>query len=596
MITNISIKNIKGYGDPAVSLDVQLKPKKLNLLVAPNGFGKTSLATAFSSLRTKMLDVIETDKFQKSPLAQSSLSITLDGNIYTADKGHNEITKNIYPFVVRGKLKPGVVSKTFGGHSTTRSFLDIEKIKVRDVHPNCNVKYSIRNIRSSFGSNGKILDDISDFFSNYAFTSKVVNCFSCFEKFNTKHRGSLITDALNKINEIKGKTEDIINQLNGDITFFTVLESEHYYQEAIDILDPDHHQTSLSHFCLFFQLLFLYRSDLANLRSVNERRAYEEIKRNVESSLASLNTTWKDISITETAKELIVTYPKADEISNGQRDILTFVVQLIAFKSLIPKNKPSLLIIDEIFDYLDDANMIAAQYYLSELINKLPQQIYTVILTHVDPVHFRSYVFNGLLNIQTLSNSLPVGSAAMKAFIAFRENLDRTIPAQDQLYADMSHYFFHYTPNTIDISGSLPGNVPNLRQLWGRELNMYNYVIDECNKYLASQATYDPYAICIGVRLRLEKIVYESFGDAAEKQQFLNTNKTNDKMDYARDNGVPIPDSYYYLSAIHNDADHLKDPNKDKACIYKLTHPVIQHLIRTLFAYNDLPMGVDKIH
>lgn len=596
MITNISIKNIKGYGDPAVSLDVQLKPKKLNLLIAPNGFGKTSLATAFSSLRPKMLDVTETDKYQKSPLVQSSLSITINGNTFSADKGHNDITKNIYPFVVRGKLKSGVVSKTFGGHSTTRSFLDIEKIKVRDVHPNCNVNYSIRGIRSGFGANGKILDDISGLFDHYAFTYKVVQCFSCFEKFNTKHRGALIEDALNRINAIKGKTEDIVNQLNGDATFFSVLESEPYYQEAIGILDPDNHQSSLLHFCLFYQLLFMYKADLANLRSVNERRAYEEIKRNVESSLASLNTTWKDISINETARELIVTYPKADEISNGQRDILTFVVQLIAFKSLIPKNKPSLLIIDEIFDYLDDANMIAAQYYLSKLIKNTPQEIYTVILTHVDPVHFRSYVFDGLLNIQTLTKSLPVGSAAMKAFITFRESLNRTIPVQNQLYEDMSHYFFHYDPSTIDISGSLPGNVQNLRRLWGRGLNMHNYVIDECNNYLSRQATYDPYAVCIGVRLRLEKIVYESINGAAEKQQFLQTNKTNDKMNYARDNGVSIPDSYYYLSAIHNDADHLKDPNKDKACIYKLTHPVILHLIRTLFDYQNVPMGVDKIH
>lgn len=255
-----------------------------------------------------------------------------------------------------------------------------------------------------------------------------------------------------------------------------------------------------------------------------------------------------------------------------------------------------MLIIDEIFDYLDDANMIAAQYYLSELIKRTPQEIYCVILTHVDPVHFRSYVFDGLLNIQTLANSLPVGSAAMKAFITFRENLNRTVTAQDQLYADMSHYFFHFDPNTIDISASLPGNVQNLRQLWGRDLNMHNYVIGECNNYLSGQATFDPYAICIGVRLRLEKIVYESINGAAEKTQFLQTNKTNDKMNYARNIGVSIPDSFYYLSAIHNDADHLKDPNKDKACIFKLTHPVIKHLIRSLFDYHDVPMGVDKIH
>lgn len=596
MITNISIKNIKGYGDPAVVLNVELKPKKLNLLVAPNGFGKTSLATAFSSLKPKKLEVGETDKYQKSPLAQSSLSITLDGNTYTANQGQNEISKNIFPFVVRGKLKPGVIAKTFSGHSSTRSFLDIEKIKVRDVHPNCAIQYSIRSIRSGFGNNGKILHDISNCFDNYAFTYKVVLCFPCFERYKTQMRGRLIDEAKNKINALRGSSDEIITQVSGDADFFTELEAEQYYLEAIDILDHDNHLTSLERFCLFYQLLILYKADVANLKGVNDRRAYEEIKRNVEESLETLNTTWKSITVNETAKELVVTYPKADEISNGQRDILTFVVQLIAFKSIMPKNKPSLLIIDEIFDYLDDANMIAAQYYLSEMILKMPQDVYTVILTHVDPVHFRSYVFNSILNVQTITTSLPVGSPAIKAFISYRERLDRSKPTCDQLYSNMSHYFFHYDPGMVDISGDLPGNVTNLRQLWGQEQNFLSYIIGECNSYLSGQAEYDPYAICIGIRLRLEKIVYDAIVNPAEKQQFLDTNKTNDKMDYARSIGVSIPDTYYYLSAIHNDADHLKDPNKDKACIYKLTHPVIKQIVRKLFDYQDLAMGVDRIH
>ena len=75
---------------------------------------------------------------------------------------------------------------------------------------------------------------------------------------------------------------------------------------------------------------------------------------------------------------------------------------------------------------------------------------------------------------------------------------------------------------------------------------MHNYVIGECNNYLSGQATFDPYAICISVRLRLEKIVYESINGAAEKNQFLQTNKTNDKMNYARNIGVSIPDSFFW--------------------------------------------------
>lgn len=131
-------------------------------------------------------------------------------------------------------------------------------------------------------------------------------------------RGRLIDEAKNRINALRGSTDEIIAQINGNAEFFSELEAEQYYIEANDILDHDCHLTSLERFCLFYQLLVLYKADVANLKGVNERRAYEEIKRNVEDSLDTLNTTWKSIAINETAKELVVTYPKADEISNGQ--------------------------------------------------------------------------------------------------------------------------------------------------------------------------------------------------------------------------------------------------------------------------------------
>lgn len=50
MITNIMIKNIKGYDSVGKSMDVTLLPNKINLVIAPNGFGKTSLTTAFEAL------------------------------------------------------------------------------------------------------------------------------------------------------------------------------------------------------------------------------------------------------------------------------------------------------------------------------------------------------------------------------------------------------------------------------------------------------------------------------------------------------------------------------------------------------------------
>lgn len=54
-ISNITIKNIKGFMDQNNSFDVHILPNKVNLLVAPNGFGKSSIAKGFESLNSNRL-------------------------------------------------------------------------------------------------------------------------------------------------------------------------------------------------------------------------------------------------------------------------------------------------------------------------------------------------------------------------------------------------------------------------------------------------------------------------------------------------------------------------------------------------------------
>lgn len=57
IINKIEITNIKGIGNKAFSLD--LTPNKPNILVAPNGFGKSSFAIAFDSLKSDRIKLDE---------------------------------------------------------------------------------------------------------------------------------------------------------------------------------------------------------------------------------------------------------------------------------------------------------------------------------------------------------------------------------------------------------------------------------------------------------------------------------------------------------------------------------------------------------
>lgn len=65
MITNIKIENIKGFGTTDNSFDLEIKPQKVNILVAPNGFGKSSITAAFNSLAKGKIKVEETDMHKK---------------------------------------------------------------------------------------------------------------------------------------------------------------------------------------------------------------------------------------------------------------------------------------------------------------------------------------------------------------------------------------------------------------------------------------------------------------------------------------------------------------------------------------------------
>ena len=63
-ISQIEIRNIKGISYECFK--VQLKAYKPNLLVAPNGFRKSSVATAFSSMNTKRINLAEKDHHKEN--------------------------------------------------------------------------------------------------------------------------------------------------------------------------------------------------------------------------------------------------------------------------------------------------------------------------------------------------------------------------------------------------------------------------------------------------------------------------------------------------------------------------------------------------
>ena len=295
MITNIKIENIKGFGTANNSFDLEIKSQKVNILVAPNGFGKSSITAAFNSLAKGKIKVEETDMHQKDTTLIPSLSIVLDGVTLIANPTTNTINKEITCFIINNRLKVQTVSKTFGGFSTTKGFLSIDSIKVVDSIPQkVSDLYKYSDAKMNFGVNGKILPNLSDYFSQNDFLERIQFSFECFEKFETKKRSDLIDEIKINIQQLKGNKEEIIANIQDD--FFEKIEQDEFYNKFGEIFKDITGTSLFNKFNLFYQLRYLFNYKKESLLKASRRASYDIFKNKFDRNISYLNTTWKEIS------------------------------------------------------------------------------------------------------------------------------------------------------------------------------------------------------------------------------------------------------------------------------------------------------------
>jgi predicted ATP-binding protein involved in virulence len=104
-ISTLEITNIKGIGHKSFQLD--LVPNKPNILVAPNGFGKSSIAIGFDSLRSNKIELSEKNYHKKDDTNRPVLSLTLSNNTtLTADDNQNTIKDQFDVVVIKNQTEP----------------------------------------------------------------------------------------------------------------------------------------------------------------------------------------------------------------------------------------------------------------------------------------------------------------------------------------------------------------------------------------------------------------------------------------------------------------------------------------------------------
>lgn len=579
-IKTIELTNIKGIGHQLFTLD--LLPNKPNLLVAPNGFGKSSFSIGLDSLKRSKLELedkhLHQDNNSNRPVISIVVEDTAGTRTLTADDTQNSISSDFDVFVINSQLLAKAKILKISGATIPVSSLEIAPIVlVPTIPPVTYFNYNAPAAKRSFGANGKILPNITGIFSCAPLLADILNEVD-LNKFGQVKISASLNSVKGDINA-QGGTADQVKQwidINKKVELNAITE----FSRLANILRRfDGIQNDVDSFLAAFQFIEVFQSMSGDFKKAVNYSFYLEDKDYYEKTIANFNTTRHTIKPKEDKKHncLIVEWPKAHEISNGQRDVLSFITLLMKAKRNFRKQN-CILVIDEIFDYLDDANLISFQYFITTMIEEMKGQgknFFPILMTHLDPLFFNHFCFNRHKIKVIYLKDVPFRS---------NPNINKLIKKREEatIKTNVDKHHFHFYPTHIDISTEF--TALGLPTSWGESQKFHQFIDAEIQKYLSDQPNYDPLAICFGVRVKIESIIHGQITDPAKKQEFLDEHGTKNKLEYCEKIGLPVPETYYLLGIIYNDRLHWRDGMDNvKPVAIKLENLTIKKLISGLF-------------
>jgi hypothetical protein len=579
VIKKISITNVKGVGNGTSNglYEFDIPKNKPSILVAPNGFGKSSFATAFKLLKSKRIELHKDDFHQGNDDLSPRLEISYlddDGNVKvaSADNATNEISNDFDHFVINNQVFAKAKKSKIGGQFIASASLQIPPIELASSIPEKAVfNYSVNKHKKNIGENGKVLPNIQDVYQNGKFIIELNNHLVYLERISRQRVQEKINSFIQRLKEQDGSRANLLDWI---------------YQNEMQFLEGINNLSNIADVCASFDFGFTNSAEnylaaiqIASDFNENSLEFIKAVKRTIydfgksayERLFDDFNSSWKEFKPKEKDGKLVVEMPKINHISNGQRDVMCFIALLKKAEINLTK-KRSILIIDEVFDYLDDANLIAVQYYVTQLIAKFKDEgkmFYPIILTHLDPAFFRNYTFSDQKVFYLERRDAKINPHLKRLL------LNRDKP---EVKDDVSKYHLHYEPQPINIRSAFVAL--GLKPTWGDSSIFDQYVFSEFAKYIADESVYDPFAVCCALRKKIEKYAYDRLNSDDAKAEFLTSHKTPNKLRFAEGKGIAVPESFYLLGIIYNDGMHWK--NNEAAISGKLENMIIKKMIKEI--------------
>jgi hypothetical protein len=570
-ISKIQIENIRGFENK--TLNVQILPNCTNIIVAPNGFGKSSITTAFGCAKGGRLIVEQKDKHKNDDEAESSLSIEHDGAIFRANSELNEITDKFDVHVIRSNIEPKAKLPKINGITVPRPYLEIPSLDLGPMMEKENINCDMGVFKSMFEKNAKVVPNFSVKCADEVLRIELLSAINDIDKLKQKKSSDLFDEIIGVVKVLSGTKAVISEEI--EIAYAQKVVEVPQIGRILEILTKHVSESVwLERLVLCYILMELNKSDRPNLKKWLQYAAYSRRLQSLKEFIADINGAWVSAEVKESRGRVVVNFPDASSLSNGQRDLLYFGCNLMRTRD-VSNAKSCIILIDEVFDYLDDANIVVAQYFLSKIIDayrKDERQIYILLMTHLDPLYFKGYALKR-------QRTVYLGDATHKITETMRKLISRR---DDACWADqLSKYFLHYHPDDFDIS-NIFNDTYKLPKKHGRSHEFYSFLKGEWDKCLAGEGEYDPFAVCVHVRVQIEKCAYSKIHEEKDREKFLqDCNGTAKKLIFADSVGVSVPEACLLLGVVYNDALHQKGQIDHSATIaLKLRNLGLQSMMR----------------
>lgn len=324
MITKIKTTNIKGFGTHNNEIEVNISDSKINILVAPNGYGKTSITTAFKCVtnNSRRLEVSKELLYMKNETLNPIFRVEEDRVTYVSDRARNAIAEHFNCLVINSLLKADTRSVRGAGFTHTKGILAVEEVMLGRAPKKQPCPYKVTKFQTNFGTNGKVFQDISEYFSNACLLNSIMELSDVFLKFKSKTRSKLIQDVIFVIQNTKGGIRKIrtfvdLSHINGD---------EHYQRFANKLKQFYKNASDWDVFSAFLQLEYMFESHKDWVLKQRDYLEYTLMRKKLDANLIDFNSSWKvDLKSVVEDGWLKVKFPKVDELSNGQRDVMAAI-------------------------------------------------------------------------------------------------------------------------------------------------------------------------------------------------------------------------------------------------------------------------------